>query len=113
MRRAIVILLSVAFVAGCAARSVLVGGDSKPVREANAEEIRVAEIARKAVTAREGTRGHSWADRGTYDVRRQTNGWLVGVFKTDRDLFGRPVGYPLHCNRWIKIDEQGKVTDYQ
>lgn len=113
MKRAFMALFAVAFVVGCATRSVLVGDVSKPIREASTEEIRLIEIARETVTAREGTNGRSWADRATYEVRRQTNGWSVWVLKTRRDLFGRPRGYPLHSDRWVTIDEEGKVTEYR
>ena len=91
----------------------MVGPSTKSIREVSAEEFRIIEVARQAVTAREGANGRSWADRATYDIRRQTNGWSVMVLKTRRDLFGRPVGYPA-CggDRRITIDEQGKVTEY-
>ncbi len=112
MKRRLIPLM-LALLSGCATRSVMVGPSTKSIREVSAEEFRIIEVARQAVTAREGANGRSWADRATYDIRRQTNGWSVMVLKTRRDLFGRPDGYPA-CggDRRITIDEQGKVTEY-
>ena len=113
MKLASIVLFLFAFVVGCSTRSLLVGGVSRPIREASTEEIRVIEIARASVAAREGANGRSWADRATYDVRRQASGWSVYVLKTKRDLFGRPRGYPVHSDRKITIDEEGRVTSYR
>lgn len=106
------ILFVLIFLAGCSTRSVLVGNTSKPVREATSDEATAIEIARNAVTAREGKNGRSWADRATYEVRRQTNGWSVWVLHTNRDLLGRPRGYRVGGDRRISIDEQGNITKY-
>ena len=111
MKRAFITLPVIIFAAGCATRSILVGDVAKPIREASAEESKLIEIARQAVTAREGENGRSWADRATYEVRRKTNVWSVWVLQTRRDFFGRP-HYRLHGDRWVTIDEQGRVTDY-
>jgi hypothetical protein len=101
IKRASIILVLFAFVVGCSTRSLLVSGVSTPMRDASAEEVR------------EGANGRSWADRATYDVRRQGNGWSVSVLKTRRDWFGRPLGYPMHSERLVTIDEEGRVTSYR
>jgi hypothetical protein len=111
MKRTFITLSVVVFVVGCATRSILVGDTPKPISAANPEELRLVEIARQAVTSREGENRRSWADQATYMVRRMTNGWSVWVLKTRRDLLGRP-HYPPHRDRWVQIDEQGKVTGY-
>ena len=113
MKRAPIILLLVLFGVGCSTRSILVGGVAKPIGEASAEQIRFTEMARASVAAREGTNGKSWADGATYDVRRRNNGWSVWMIKTRRDFFGRPVGYPIHSDRMITVDEEGRVTSYR
>src|SRR5688572_20892153 len=113
MKPASIILFLFAFVVGCSTRSLLVGDVSIPIREASPEQMRLIEIARASVTDREGANGRSWADQATYDVRRQANGWVVSVMKTRRDLFGRPLGYPMHSDRVITIDVEGRVTSYR
>ena len=110
--RSLFIAFLAALVAGCSTRSVLVGDSTKSVREVSVEEGRAIEVVRKAVTVREGTNGRSWADRATYEVRSQTNGWPVVVLKTKRDLWGRPRGYSTGGDRRITIDEHGTVIDY-
>jgi hypothetical protein len=112
MTRSLLIPFLAAFAMGCSTRSVWDGYSTKPVREVSTEEFRAIEIARKAVTAREGKNGCSWADSATYRVQRKTYGWSVHVWKTRRDLFGRPCGYPVHDDRWVTIDDHGMVTAY-
>ncbi len=106
------LLFAIVLLGGCATRSFLAGDVSRPVSEASVEELRLIEIARQAVTAREGRNGRSWADSATYEIRRKPNGWSVWVLKTKRDWFGRPLGYALHSDRFVTIDEDGNVTNY-
>jgi len=74
---------------------------------ATAERDRIASIAKQAVAAND-----TWADRATYEVRRNGRGWSVTVWRIEgRDFLGRsqftPGGF-----RDIDIDEHGKVTSY-
>ena len=86
--RSLFIAFLAALVAGCSTRSVLVGDSTKSVREISVEEGRAIEVARKAVTVREGTNGRSWADRATYEVRSQTNGMASRCLEDQARLVG-------------------------
>ena len=84
-------------------------GCSTPLpREASTEELRVLEIARRAVADHDG---RFWARDAEYHVVRHGSEWIVGAVRPTRHLFGPPT-YQIGCDRMISIDEHGTVTSY-
>ena len=89
--------------------AVLLAGCSTPSPcETSTEESRVLEIARQAVTERDG---RFWARDAEYRVRRHGDEWTVLAIRPLRHLFGPPT-YRIGDDRMISIDEHGIVTRY-
>jgi hypothetical protein len=87
---------------------LLAGCTTPPQSAASAEESRALQVARQAVTERDG---RSWARDAEYRVCQHGDGWTVLAIRPIRHLFGPPT-YRIGDDRMISIDEHGTVTSY-
>lgn len=72
-----------------------------------ADRDRIANIAERAIATND-----TWADRATYEVERNDQGWTVTSWRiAGHDILGRRL-FEQGGFRVIKIDERGNVTNY-
>ena len=97
---ALTLILCIAGVSGCG-RVTSAPGISV------AERDRIVDLAKRAVASND-----TWAERATYEVQRDRQGWAVTAWRIEgHDVLGRRL-YTPGGFRTIKIDEHGNVTDY-
>lgn len=98
--KAAALTLLVAAATGCGRRTSAPGISA-------AERDRIATLAERVVATND-----TWADRATYKVERNGQGWEVTAWRiAGHDILGRRL-FDQGGFRVIKIDEHGDVTNY-